>query len=1036
MDPAAPAPSRQRRLLASALAPALALAQSPRMLSALVLAVSLGLTGLLWRDARNDADQELQADFEVRVRELVNQLDQRMQTYVQVLYGVQGLFYSSEEVTRREFRTYLEGQGLARHSPGVQSIGYMQLVPGGARAAHEAAVRREPGANPSYHIYPAGERAWYAPTVYSEPPNPLSLRALGFDAASEPLRRAALDRARDTGLPAMTGAVRLLDDLAEAPRSAFLMLLPLYSRGKPVTTVAERRAALTGWVFAPFRVGDLMVRLGTPRTAGLAVEVHDGESATTDNLVYRSAGATGAVNAAPVRMRSSIQQLSLGGHRWTLRIAMPHAAHVAATDRMRLIALCGALLSVLAACLTWALARGRVRAHQALARSTALAAELKEGQGALLAMADSARRSQTMLRSILDSTVDGILADDFKGSILNANRRFRELWNVPEYFDWDSDGAVLMAHLRAQLSRPEEGQFELAPPHLLPLAQPDQDGDWQLPEQALLRLKDGRVIEQHTRGLQLGREPARIWSFRDVTERVHGERREQTRRRVLELLATGAPLKTILESVVAGVETDNEELLCSVLLLDEQGEHLLVAAAPGLPPFFNAAIHGTALHGNGGPCVEAVLSGRRVVVEDLHNAPAWMEHRDIALRAGIASGWSDPIFGAGGAVIGTFSVYQREARQPSMANIALIEQAARLAGIAIEQAQAAQAVRAGEARFRRLYDHAPVALWQQDWSALHTALAELTASGIDDMGRYLEANPSQVARLAALVRIVDLNAAARRQVGAGPQDLAAITLAQNFEAAAMPAFAQALAALARGEHFFVCEGSFRRLDGVMRHNELTLMIMPGHTDSLDFVIVSTVDTTEKRRMHDELRVLATTDFLTGLANRREFMHRLADEEARLRRDIGACTAVLQLDIDHFKRINDEHGHAAGDAVLRQLGVLMLDEQRKIDMVGRMGGEEFAMLLPGTTLPAAAVFAERLRQRVALSPLQLGSGVSLHVTVSIGISVMGGKLPGGDAALIRADQALYRAKRAGRNRVELQDGIGSDRPGLQTPAASD
>ena len=1031
MDPAAPAPFRQRRPLA----PVLALAQSPRVLSALVLAVSLGVSAVLWRDARHDADQELQADFEVRVRELVNQLDQRMQTYVQVLYGVQGLFYSSDHVSRREFRTYLAAQGLARHSPGVQSIGYMQLVAGGARAQHEAATRREPDTNPDYRIYPAGERPWHAPTVYSEPPNPLSLRALGFDAASEPLRRAALERARDTGLPAMTGAVRLLDDPAEAPRSAFLMLLPLYRPGQPVATVAERRAALTGWVFAPFRVGELMMRLGTPRTAGLMVEVHDGERATSDNLVYRSAAGAGAVTTVPAPARSSIQQVSLGGHRWTLRIAMPHAAHLLVTDRMRLVALGGALLSVLAACLTWALARGRVRAHQALARSTALAAELKDGQGALLAMADSARRSQAMLRSILDATVDGILADDFKGTILNANRRFRELWNVPEYFDWDSDGAVLMAHLRTQLSRPEDGQFELDP--LQPAAL-EPHGGWQMPQQALLRLKDGRVIEQHTRSLQLGSEPARIWSFRDVTEREHGKRREHTRRRVLELLATGAPLERILESVVAGVEADNEDLLCSVLLLDEHGERLLVAAAPSLPPFFNAAIHGMALHGTQGPCVEAVVSGRRVIIEDLHRAPAWMAHRDIALRAGIGSGWSDPILGAGGAVIGTFSVYQREVRQPSMANIALIEQAARLAGIAIEQAQAAQAVRAGEARFRRLYDHAPVALWQQDWSALYAALAELTASGVDDMGRYLDANPSQVARLAALVRIVDLNAAARRQVGAGPHGLADITLAQNFEAAAMPAFAQALAALARGEHFFVGEGSFRRLDGVVRHNELTLMVMPGHTDSLDFVIVSTVDTTEKRRMHDELRLLATTDFLTGLANRREFMHRLADEEARLRRDIGACTAVLQLDVDHFKRINDEHGHAAGDAVLRQLGVLMLDGQRKIDMVGRMGGEEFAMLLPGTTLPAAAVFAERLRQRVAQSPLQLGGDVRLHVTVSIGISVMGGKLPGGDAALIRADQALYRAKRAGRNRVELQDkdSIGSDRHGLSNPAASD
>ncbi|KQQ33118.1 diguanylate cyclase [Duganella sp. Leaf126] len=1006
--------------------PLAALVQSPRFLSALVLTVSLGVTGVLWRDARQDADQEQQADFEMRVRELVNQLDQRMQTYVQVLYGVQGLFYSSDQVSRREFRTYLEGQNLARRWPGIQSIGYMQLVPANERAAHEAAVRRQPDIRPGYRIYPEGDRPWYAPTVYSEPPNALSLRALGYDGASEPLRRAALERARDTGLPAMTAAVRLLNDPAETPRSAFLILLPLYASGQPVTTVAARRAAIAGWVFAPFRLRDVMARLDSPHTAGLAVEVYDGDRARSDMLVYRS-----AADGAQAPMRTSVQQLSLGGHRWTLRIGAPYAAHAVASDRMHLIALCGILLSALAACLTWTLAHGRVGAHQALARSHALAAELEEGQSNLLAMADSAGRSQAMLRSILDATIDGILADDFKGAILNANRRFRELWNVPEYFDWDSDGAVLMAHLRAQLSRPEDGQFDLDPPLQ------DRDGQWQSPQHALLRLKDGRVIEQHTRGLQLGSEPARIWSFRDVTERVHGERREQTRRRVLELLASAAPLATILESVVAGVEAANDDLLCCVMLLDEQGERLLVAAAPSLPAFFTAAIHGIALHGEQwpAPCVQAVLTGRRVITENLHHAPSWIAHRDLALRAGIASGWSDPILGAGGAVIGTFAVYHRDARQPSMANIALIEQAARLAGIAIEQAQAAQAVRAGEARFRRLYDHAPVALWEQDWSALYAALGELAASGIDDMACYLDANPGQVARLAALVRIVDLNAAARRQVGAGPQGLVDVTLAQNFEAAAMPAFAQALAALARGEHFFVCEGSFRRLDGVVRHNELTLMVMPGHTDSLDFVIVSTVDTTEKRRMHDELRLLATTDFLTGLANRREFMHRLADEEARLRRDLGACAAVLQLDIDHFKRINDEHGHAAGDTVLRQLGVLMLEEQRKIDMVGRMGGEEFAMLLPGTTLPAASVFAERLRQRVAQSPLQLDGGVRLHVTVSIGIAVMGGGQPGGDAALIRADQALYRAKRAGRNRVALQDSVGADRPGPDGPAAS-
>ena len=274
------------------------------------------------------------------------------------------------------------------------------------------------------------------------------------------------------------------------------------------------------------------------------------------------------------------------------------------------------------------------------------------------------------------------------------------------------------------------------------------------------------------------------------------------------------------------------------------------------------------------------------------------------------------------------------------------------------------------------------------------------------------------------------------QVGAPPgsKDATALTLAQNFDADAMPGFARAVTALVRGERFFSCEGSFERLDGVSRLNELTLMVMPGHTDSLDFVIVSTLDTTEKRRMHDELRVLATTDFLTGLPNRREFMNRLAEEQERLQRDIGACTAVLLLDLDHFKRINDEYGHAAGDAVLRQLSELMRQDQRKIDMRGRIGGEEFAILLPGATLGKAAVFADRLRQRIADTPMELDDGSRLTVTVSIGIAVMGGRQPGGDAALVRADQALYTAKRGGRNRVVLID-VEADRPGVQVPAAS-
>ncbi|MYM70198.1 diguanylate cyclase [Pseudoduganella sp. FT55W] len=1010
--------ARLRRLLQDLL--------SPVILPALVLTGCLGVTAALWHSASTDAEQDAQADFDGRVRELVNNLDQRMQTYVQVLYGVQGLFASSQHVDRDEFQTYLAGQDLNHHFPGLHGVGYMQLVGPRQIEAHEAIVRRS--GYPGYRVFPASEREWHAPIVYLEPFNENNRQAFGFDAASEPRRRAALEQARDSGLPAMSGKIRLVQEAGVPAQAGFLVVLPVYNHPQPTNTLAARRAAINGWVYAPFRVGDLMAGLGGPRAAALDVEIYDGDAIMPEALMYDSAPNAGD------QLRATRQQISIASHRWTLRIAMLPAPATARYDKAQLTGGFGVALSVLLAWLTWLLARGRVRAREGLERSRALAEELKEGQSTLMVLADSAQRSQAVLRSILDSTIDGILVDNLKGTVLNSNRRFRELWNVPEYLDWQSDGAVLMAHMCAQLRHPECG-LRLDQPAQLTLPGVQRGTPLQ-EEHEVLQLKDGRVIEKHTRGLQLGSEPARIWSFRDITERTRVEQREQTRRHVLELLATGAPLQTILESVVAGVEADNEDMLCSILLLDEQGEHLLVGAAPSLPAFFNAAVHGKSIHSGLGACGQSVLTRSRVIVEDIRSAPSWAEYRDLAVQARLGSCWSDPIFSANGTVLGTFAIYHREARLPSIANSALIEQGARLAGIAIEQAQAAVALRAGEARFRSLYDHAPVALWEQDWSAVRSALAEFELSGIDDLAAYLQANPSQLRRLASLVRIMDVNAAALEQVAAPPgrKDLKELTLAQNFDAAAMPNFARAVTALAQGQHFFACEGSFERLDGVARLNELTLLVMPGHTHSLDFVIVSTLDITERRRMDDELRVLATTDFLTGLPNRREFMGRLQEEEGRLQRDIGACAAVLLLDIDHFKRINDEHGHAAGDAVLRQLADLMRECQRKIDMLGRIGGEEFAILLPGTDLDAAAVFAERLRQRVEQTPMQLDDGMALDITVSIGIAAMGGKAPGGDPALIRADQALYCAKRGGRNRVELMD-IEADRPGLPAPAAS-
>lgn len=165
----------------------------------------------------------------------------------------------------------------------------------------------------------------------------------------------------------------------------------------------------------------------------------------------------------------------------------------------------------------------------------------------------------------------------------------------------------------------------------------------------------------------------------------------------------------------------------------------------------------------------------------------------------------------------------------------------------------------------------------------------------------------------------------------------------------------------------------------------------------------------------ELERLAQTDSLTGLTNRRHFME-LADKELSRTERYGGAMSVLMLDIDHFKKVNDTYGHASGDVVLQRFARVFLQELRDIDIVGRLGGEEFAVILTQTDGEQAIEVAERLRARVANGTVDLPQGFALHCTVSIGVSTLCGPEDHIEGLLSLADRALYKAKRTGRNRV--------------------
>lgn len=171
---------------------------------------------------------------------------------------------------------------------------------------------------------------------------------------------------------------------------------------------------------------------------------------------------------------------------------------------------------------------------------------------------------------------------------------------------------------------------------------------------------------------------------------------------------------------------------------------------------------------------------------------------------------------------------------------------------------------------------------------------------------------------------------------------------------------------------------------------------------------------------EESRLTAKTDMLTGLLNRRAFLEWAVRELRRAERYRDAFSCVI-LDVDHFKLINDRHGHAAGDAVLAFVGSMLPKAVRSCDVVARWGGEEFVLALPSTPLQGAALVAERARHALAQSTIHIPSGISVPVTASFGVAQLH---PGEsiDQLIDRADRAMYAAKSGGRNRVECADGM--------------
>jgi len=255
----------------------------------IVLVGGLSLTALATHSYRESQRNQERLDFQLHSVEVELRLIERIKDYVQVLWSSAAFWEASEKVSRSEWKTFVESQNRNRLLAGVQGVGVSLLIRPEEMSGHLAEIRAE--GFPAYAVRPEGKREIYSSIVYLEPFVGRNLRAFGYDMFSDPVRRAAMERARDHNEAAISSKVVLVQETNEAVQPGTLMYLPLYRKGAPIRTVEERRAAIYGWVYSPYRMHDLFKGIEVlgkleREHKKLHLRIYDGREMKPEHLLY------------------------------------------------------------------------------------------------------------------------------------------------------------------------------------------------------------------------------------------------------------------------------------------------------------------------------------------------------------------------------------------------------------------------------------------------------------------------------------------------------------------------------------------------------------------------------------------------------------------------------------------------------------------------------------------------------------------------------------------------------------------------------
>lgn len=478
----------------------------------------------------------------------------------------------------------------------------------------------------------------------------------------------------------------------------------------------------------------------------------------------------------------------------------------------------------------------------------------------------------------------------------------------------------------------------------------------------------------------LGQPQRMFGTVQDITERKRAELYQQHQSRILNLIADREPLSHILDSMARDIEQINPNTICTILLLDEYGQHLHHGAAPSMPAFYTKAIDGSAIGLGRGSCGTAAFTGERAIVENIQTHPWWADYKDIAAQAGLAACWSQPILSIHGKVLGTFAIYHTSPSSPSLDDIRLIETEARLTALAIEK--------------------------DKDRARLELAASVFTHAREGIMITDAQAN------------IVDVNETftqitgySRSEVlGKNPSILSSGRHTTDY-------YHQLWNHLAT-KGFWSGEVWNTRKNGEVYVQMQTISRVQDNAGITTNYVSLFTDITEFKEHQQQLEHIAHYDALTHLPNRVLLADRLKQALARSHRT-GSALAVLYIDLDGFKSVNDSYGHDLGDQLLINIANRWTQALREGDTLARIGGDEFIVIL--VDLEQGQDYQTILQRllNAAAEPINVNQNV-LRVSASIGVTLYPQDPSDADQLMRHADQAMYLAKQAGKNCFHLFD----------------